>query len=138
MKKVISLIAALTLVLLLCACQSEKPPEFDTPDPPPLSGTFTAADFGTLTFNGDGKSITVDGTQKFEDFSLISAGKHEGTYVFLYRGGGVIRYDKAETFQITIGGKHYRMINEPDNTGETQIVLRSIQNGSDTVKFEKQ
>ncbi|MBP1587965.1 MAG: hypothetical protein ILO53_06155, partial [Clostridia bacterium] len=79
--------------------------------PPALSGTFVS-EYGTLTFNGDGRTVSANVPDYFTG---------EGTYVFLFRNEE-FRYDKAETFRITIDGQNYSfLINRGLTDGETFV-----------------
>ena len=55
-KTVIFLVAA--AIALLTGCVTEQPPVADSPEPPAHSGKFVS-EYGSMTFNGDGESITV-------------------------------------------------------------------------------
>uniref|UniRef100_UPI0025FEDAFF hypothetical protein n=1 Tax=uncultured Ruminococcus sp. TaxID=165186 RepID=UPI0025FEDAFF len=104
-------------------------------EPPALDGEFTS-DYGTLTFNGDGSSITTDTTEKFEQLCGLPAGEHEGTYVFLFQNGQW-RYDKADTFRIMIGEDSYVFINNFTHTNENAVVITPIEEGAGEITFEK-
>lgn len=85
------------------------PYEPDTPAPDPHDGTFVS-EHGTMIFNGDGKSITIDFDETLSSLTGLPAGKHEGTYAFLSgdlppHGSIDIRYDVAHEMSITIDGQ---------------------------------
>ena len=99
--------------LLLClACYGQRhenfPPTPDTPVPAAHTGLFVS-EHGTMLFNGDGKSITVNFDEKLAELSNLPSGFKTGTYEFLSgdlppHGSFPIRYDAAHEMQITIEG----------------------------------
>jgi hypothetical protein len=98
----------MTAVLLLVGCgdTSNMPYEPDTPAPPAHEGTFVS-DHGTMTFNGDGKEITIDFDTALAEMTGLPEGEHTGTYVFLSGdlppvGSVDVRYDVAHELAITI------------------------------------
>ena len=83
------------------------PYEPDTPAPAPHEGTFVS-DYGTMTFNGDGESVTIDFNEDLAQRLGLPAGEQEATYVFLTgdlppHGYIDIRYDVAMNFELTVG-----------------------------------
>ena len=84
------------------------PYEPDTPVPDPHTGTFVS-DHGTMTFNGDGKTVVIDIDGELAGLAGLPEGINEGTYVFLSgdlppHGSMEIRYDVAHELQIEAGG----------------------------------
>ena len=82
-----------------------QPYEPDTPAPDPHNGVFVS-EHGTLTFNGDGKTIDFDFDDDLSGWAGISKGS--GTYVFLSgdlppHGSVDVRYDVAHEFEISSG-----------------------------------
>ncbi len=78
---------------------SNYPYEPDTPAPSPHDGTFVS-DHGTMTFNGDGKSVVIDFDKPLAKAVGLPAGKQSAGYQFL--SGDIpphkkipIRYDVA-------------------------------------------
>ncbi len=134
-KFVMLLLTAMLLSVLLAGCFSDdSPPDDGTPSPPKLSGIFSS-EYGTLEFNGDGRSIKVQINDEFAKQSGLPAGQSEGIYVFLFHNEEY-RYDKAEYFRIMIGEKNYQFNNGFGETGENSIVF-SIPDGNGKVVFEK-
>ncbi|MBR5754491.1 MAG: hypothetical protein IKX97_01530, partial [Erysipelotrichaceae bacterium] len=73
------------------------PYEPDTPAPDPHTGTFVS-EYGTMTFNGDGKTVVLDIDGELAGLAGLPEGKNEGTYIFLSgdlppHGSMEIRYD---------------------------------------------
>ena len=108
-------VSALLLTgLLLCACGcgrlpdgGNRPYEPDTPEPSPHSGVFIS-EHGSMTFNGDGKTVRLDFDEDLAGRLGLPAGKQEAVYEF--RSGNLpphgyipVRYDTAMTFWITLG-----------------------------------
>lgn len=137
MKKTVILIAlAISLLLLLCACGGrDQPPDPGTPEPLAHDGVFTS-EYGTMTFNGDGESITFDFTPELQEATGLPGGEQNGTYVFLFQHGQW-RYDKAERFRISASDASYDFINDFTATDENTIVLQSPLNGEENILFIK-
>ena len=133
MKKplIITILPVLAAILVSCGV-SDKPPSYDTPSPPPLDGEFVS-EYGSMTFEGDGRKMILDTTEEFEKLTGIPAGKHEGQYVFLYHNGEW-RYDKAEDFRIMLDGESYQFPNEFGQTDEDTVAFRC---DGGTMVFEK-
>lgn len=137
MKKTVVLIAlAISLLLLLCACGGrDQPPDPGTPEPPAHDGVFTS-EYGTMTFHGDGESITFDFTPELQEATGLPGGEQNGTYVFLFQHGQW-RYDKAERFRISASDASYDFINDFTVTDGNTIALQSPLNGEETILFIK-
>ena len=137
MKKTVVLIElAISLLLLLCACGGrDQPPDPGTPEPPAHDGVFTS-EYGTMTFHGDGESITFDFTPELQEATGLPGGEQNGTYVFLFQHGQW-RYDKAERFRISASDASYDFINDFTVTDENTIALQSPINGEETILFKK-
>ena len=100
-------------IFLLCSCHlvgngnpGNYPYEPDSPIPDPHNGTF-ACESGSLSFNGDGKSIIVNLNSELAKLFELEEGEYTGTYVFLSgnlppNGSIPIRYDAAHELEITI------------------------------------
>ena len=128
--------AALAVLLLLCACGGrDQPPDPGTPEPPAHDGVFTS-EYGTMTFHGDGESITFDFTPELQEATGLPGGEQNGTYVFLFQHGQW-RYDKAERFRISASDASYDFINDFTVTDENTIALQSPINGEETILFKK-
>ena len=97
------------LLVMLAACgQQEGPPESDQPEPPALNGTYVS-DYGTLVFNGDGRSAAWTLGPELAEFTGLPA-EADGTYVFLFRNEEW-RRDKAESFRLQAGEASYQFGN---------------------------
>lgn len=130
------MIVMLLMTAFLAGCfTDDSPPSDGTPAPPAHNGVFSS-DYGTMTFNGDGKTITIDFNEEFAEKTGVPAGKTECNYVFLFHNE-MYRYDKAEYFRIIIGEKNYQFNNEFGTTNETMIVIRVPETG-DIVTFKKE
>lgn len=92
-------------IALLTGCVTAQPPAADSPEPPAHSGTFVS-EYGSMTFNGDGESITVCFEDTFAAEAGFPLGECEGTYVFKFQQKAY-RYDKAEYLCIYIGEKSF-------------------------------
>lgn len=84
-----------------------RPYEPDTPSPAPHDGKFVS-DFGTMTFNGDGKTVIIDFDKELAGRLGLPDGEQQAQYEF--RSGYMspvgyvdVRYDVAMTFWITVG-----------------------------------
>ena len=130
-------ILTLLLVLLLTACAHDSPPDSDTPWPDAHDGTFIS-EYGVLTFNGDGESVTMELSEDFAAATGLPAGRCEGTYVFLFQHGSW-RYDKAESFRLCAGEASYEFLNDITQTdGDTIAVLTPFAGENGWIMFEKE
>ena len=131
------LIILLMCILLFCtACGArDLPPDSSLPEPDPHNGVFTS-EYGTMTFNGDGESITFDFTQELAEATELPSGEQNGSYVFLFQHKQW-RYDKAERFRIAVSDVSYDFINDFTVTDENTIALQSPLNGEETILFIK-
>ena len=134
MKKNLFIIFA--AALLLCGCAREQPPEETSPAPPPHEGVFVS-DMGTLRFNGDGGSITLELGAELAEAAGLPEGQSEGSYAFLFHHG-LWRYDQADTLVITVGEAEARFPNVFTETDEDSIVLLSPLPGGENLHFEKE
>ena len=136
-KAVVSIAFAALLLILLCTCGgSDQPPSPGTPEPPAHDGVFTG-EYGTMTFDGDGESITFDFTPEFAEAAGLPTGVQSGSYVFLFQHGQW-RYDKAERFRVSASEASYDFINDFTVTDENTIALQSPINGEKTILFKKE
>lgn len=134
-QKWILIIVMVFMAAFLAGCFSDdSPPSDGTPDPPAHSGVFSS-NYGTMTFHGDGKTVTIEFTDEFTEKVGVPSGKTECNYVFLFHNE-MYRYDKAEYFRIIIGEKNYQFNNEFGTTNETKIVIRVPETG-EVVTFQK-
>ena len=135
MKRILPLLLLL-VTLLLTGCGSyDGPPKDDSPEPPPLNGTYSG-EYGELVFNGDGRSISFTlAPEVAQAVGLPEAG--EGEYAFtLYHS--LYRYDKAEEMEIICGGVSGSFMNMHGVTCEESIVLLSpIEGDTDHLTFER-
>lgn len=133
MKKTVILIAA--AIALLTGCATEQPPPADSPEPPTHSGKFVS-EYGSMTFNGDGESITICFEDSFAAESGFPCGECEGTYAFKFHQK-TYRYDKAEYLNIYIGEKEFSLRNNFQETNENIISVTSPVDVKETLKFTK-
>ena len=133
MKKTVILIAA--AIALLTGCATEQPPPADSPEPPAHSGKFVS-EYGSMTFNGDGESVIIDFQQELADATGLPTGAAEGQYVFTFQQG-MYRYDKADSFELTIGECSYSFLNNFQETNENRICVLSPCNSKSNLIFEK-
>ncbi len=135
-KKIFALYVLLLAVFLLAACGAkDTPPDSSLPEPNPHDGVFTS-EYGTMTFNGDGESITFDFTPELQEATGLPGGEQSGSYVFLFQHGQW-RYDKAERFRIAVSDTSYDFINVFTVTDENTIAIQSPLNGEETILFIK-
>ncbi|MDO4497801.1 MAG: hypothetical protein Q4B58_08250 [Bacteroidales bacterium] len=94
-------LTALSAVCLVgCSVHSNNPPSAQSPEPAPHRGVFVTEGHDTLTFCGDGQSISWH-------LNTASAGhpsSGQGTYAFLFHHA-LYRYDLAERFVIYQGSE---------------------------------
>ena len=83
-KKIPMFLAVLLLCIGCFGCTKPDniPYEPDTPAPAPHEGAFTS-EHGSLRFNGDGESITIQFDGELAALTGLPEGEHTGTYVFL-------------------------------------------------------
>ena len=82
-KKIFALYVLFLAVFLLAACGAkDTPPDSSLPEPNPHDGVFTS-EYGAMTFNGDGESITFDFTPELQEATGLPDGEQSGSYVFL-------------------------------------------------------
>ncbi len=106
-----AVIAALCagLALSICGCADRNYPyEPDSPAPAPHDGTFVSA-HGTMTFNGDGKTVLLDFDDDLTQRLGLPSGARAAAYEFLSgdlppHGRVPVRYDAAMAFRLTVGG----------------------------------
>ena len=131
------LLLALTLVLL-CGCSGGKniPYEPNAPEPAVHDGLFDS-EHGSLRFNGDGKSVTIECDAYLAGLTGLPEGEHKGTYVFLSgelppNGSVPVRYDAAREIKITVDDQSAVIgLGIAAEDGET------AQTGVDTVTSER-
>ena len=135
-RKKFLMIPLLCILLFAAACGAkDTPPDSSLPEPDPHNGAF-ASEYGTMTFNGDGESITFDFTPELAEAAGLPDGEQSGSYVFLFQHGQW-RYDKAERFRIVAADASYDFINDFTVTDENTIALQSPLNGEETILFKK-
>ena len=136
-----ALSACLISIMVLCsACAASRPDNYpfepDKPAPAPHDGLFSS-EHGTISFNGDGESITFDFTPELQEATGLPGGEQNGSYVFLFQHKQW-RYDKAERFRIAVSNVSYDFINDFTVTDENTIALQSPFNGEETILFIKE
>ncbi len=109
MKKVCLALALACALLCGCASEGNAPYEPDGPAPAAHGGRF-ASEHGSMSFSGDGESVTVDFDAYLSELTSLPEGEHEGSYVFLSgdlppNGSVPVRYDAAHEIKITVDGK---------------------------------
>ncbi len=106
----ISIVVAITVlgmtVLSGCGDTSNMPYEPDTPAPAAHEGSFSS-DHGTMSFNGDGETVTYNFDHELAELIGLPEGEHKGTYVFLSGplppvGSVDVRYDVAHELRISV------------------------------------
>ncbi len=134
-KKLAVFALILIMTALPLACGRDNPPDPGTPEPEKLNGTFES-EYGTLTFNGDGRSISFDLADDFAEAIGLPQSSGEGTYVFIF-GHGEWRYDAAETFRIMVGDKTASMRNIVGVTSSDRIGIASPWDAGQDITFLK-
>ncbi len=109
MKRTVLLLALMLVLLCGCSHGENRPYEPDGPAPAAHSGVFRS-EHGSLRFDGDGKSVTVDFDAYLSGLIGLPEGEREGTYVFLSgdlppNGSVPVRYDAAHEIKITVDGQ---------------------------------
>lgn len=86
----------LCLLIMVAGCQksNDAPPDPGTPEPLPLEGVFSS-DYGTLTFDGDGKTVHVSLTPEYLIILDNPPNNDDYEYVFCWYSFGSCRYDVA-------------------------------------------
>lgn len=137
MKKHFTFFTVLCSIIMLCGCGAKDlPADTDTPWPANHNGVFTS-EYGSMTFNGDGKSVTVNFNDELSEAVSFPKGELEGEYAFTFQHG-LWRYDRADSFEIIIGGCSYRFMNDFQNTNENTISIVSPIDAAVTICFEKE
>jgi hypothetical protein len=103
------LIGAAAFIVIRNSVHRNDPPDPGTPVPDPHDGVFECV-HGTMTFNGDGKSIELSLSADLAEVTGLPEGVSSGTYRFLSgdlppHGSVETRYDVAHELEITAGGK---------------------------------
>lgn len=120
------------LALTLAGCShgsgdgGNLPYEPDTPAPAAHDGTFVSA-HGTMVFNGDGKSVTIDFDDELAGRMGLPAGEQEASYVFTSgylppHGYVDVHYDVAMELWLTVG--------EGDGAVTAMVDIGKYENGS--------
>ena len=133
MKKIVILIVA--IIALLTGCATEQPPAADSAEPPAHNGKFVS-EYGSMTFNGDGESVTIDFLPELAEATGLPTGAAEGRYVFTFQQG-MYRYDKADGFELIIGECSYSFLNNFQETNENIISVTSPVSANKTLQFIK-
>lgn len=135
MKNALIFLAA-AAIALLTGCATEQPPAADSPEPPAHSGKFVS-EYGSMTFSGDGESVTIDFLQELAEATGLPTGAANGQYVFTFQQG-MYRYDKADGFELIIGECSYSFLNNFQETNENRICVLSPCDGKSNLIFEKE
>ena len=121
-KVLLSVTLSSVLLIALSGCMKSKPGvlgeyidynypyEPDSPAPAPHKGYF-ASEHGTMSFNGDGESVTIDFDKPLAAAVGLPAGEQKATYAFKSgdlppHGKIPIRYDVAMYLSITAGSQY--------------------------------
>ena len=134
MKKALIFLAA-AAIALLTGCVTEQPPAADSPEPPAHSGKFVS-EYGSMTFNGDGESVTIDFLPELTKATGLPTGAADSQYVFTFQQG-MYRYDKADGFELIIGECSYSFLNNFQETNENIISVTSPIATNETLQFIK-
>ena len=128
-------IIPLMCILLFCTACGEKdlPPDSSLPEPDPHDGVFTS-EYGSMTFNGDGESVTFDFSPELAEATGLPGGEQSGSYVFLFRHEAW-RWDKADRFRITVADASCDFLHEFTLSDENTVALLSPMDGSETLLF---
>lgn len=124
--KVKVILPLILIVLSLSACIYDGPPK--TIDIPPVenyNGKFVS-DYGTMIFNGDGKTVEVDFTEDLLKIINLPAGKQEATYRFVANTPPHkydTQWDRASDFIVTIGDQYYNFGVMMGHMSESKIDL---------------
>ena len=123
------------VIALLTGCATEQPPAADSPEPPAHSGKFVS-EYGSMTFNGDGESVTIDFLPELAEATGLPTGAADGQYVFTCQQR-MYRYDKADGFELIIGECSYSFLNNFQETNENIISVASPVAANETLQFIK-
>ena len=129
-----TILCLLLVLILLAGCQIYDGPPNDpeTPEPPAHSGVFTN-EHGTMTFAGDGKSVTLELDETLAELIGLPAGTHEATYQFMANTPPHVyeyRYDMANELHISAAGQNVTLNVSLSHVTETQIPIHVVdQNG---------
>lgn len=125
MKRLLFAILFCFALSLLAACGgSDTPPEANTPEPPAHNGAFVS-EYGTMTFNGDGRTIVLDLSPELAEAAGLPEGASEGEYAFTFAARGECRYDRADRLSVSVDGVACVLLNCVGKTTESAIVLQS-------------
>lgn len=87
----------------------DGPPNYDLPHVEPHNGLFVS-DHGTMTFNGDGESVTVNFDKEFAEDTGLPEGEYEAKYYFYCPAapvGWVCEYNEAHELHFIIDEEDY-------------------------------
>lgn len=130
------LILAVTFALTACGYRN-GPPDDSTSWPENHVGVFSS-EYGTMEFNGDGTSVAFEFSKEFADAAGCPEEKQEGTYAFLF-DKKFWRYDKADSFVISVADVSYNFSNVFSETNENEIALFVPDlNDGESIVFKKQ
>ena len=146
MRRKILIFALFVLMsLFLSACVQNNtldnyPLEPDGPAPDPHDGVYVS-EYGSLIFNGDDESITVQIGKELAQLFQLEEGEYDGSYVFLSgnlppHGSFPVRYDAAHELQIDLdnNGTQYSKVFDIGVASEDG---KSGSVGLNTVTYEK-
>ena len=131
----------MTLILFLfagCRVYDGPPSEPDTPEPPAHTGTFVS-DYGTMTFTGDGKTVTLSVTKELAALTKLPEGEYEAAYAFKANTPPHVyeyRYDLANEMHLTVDGENYVLYSGPNAFAEEQLRFYAVDGDGKTVYIE--
>jgi len=125
--------AFLLLSLFSCTKNIHLPPKNDTPEPPAHVGVFVS-ERGSMTFNGDGETVSIDFSDELAQALDLAPGKASGTYVFKFYNGQW-RYDDADEFSLFIDGRPVSFSTVLGGVDENVITLMSPIDGEVYIEF---
>lgn len=95
----IPLIFTILLLLVGCTKSNDQPPKLDTPLPKDHSGIYESED-ARFVFNGDGKTVYVEWSDRYLDVLENPPNDAEYSYTFTWYDFGEYRYDGATNLKL--------------------------------------
>lgn len=138
---VIAILIILCVILAGCIPRSnDRPPDPGTPLPPPHEGSFIS-NYGSMTFNGDGKTVFIDFSPEFLEVLDNPPNEETYYYVFTWYSFGICRYDTATDYKIYNEASDidltFSLYLEGKGTTEDMIAFSYPTPGEDNVVFNK-
>lgn len=98
-RRLIALILVNMLLFVGCTKSNDQPPRMDDPLPGVHSGTYESED-ARFYFHGDGKTVTIDWSDRYLDVLENPPNNSDYTYVFTWYDFGEYRYDGATNIKL--------------------------------------